>query len=140
MCPLRAYGGHPTLVCLLGQEDMQRFRPDVLITFYVTASVAGRALGPQVVAIFQKRNQFRFQWPRTIPGRIPIMKTTMVLMEEWSQCPTLGPKMTHPMPKKWTRKEVAMANHLRKTTCMTLLPIPRTLPATRRPRNPSVCY
>jgi hypothetical protein len=27
---------------------MQRFRPDVLITFYVTASVAGRALSPQV--------------------------------------------------------------------------------------------
>jgi len=48
MCPLRAYGGHPTLVCHLRLKDMQRFRPDVLITFYVTASVAGRALGPQV--------------------------------------------------------------------------------------------
>jgi hypothetical protein len=68
------------------------------------------------------------------------MKTTMVLMEEWSQCPTLGPKMTHPMPKKWTRKEVAMANYLRVSNL-----IPRMIPRIRRIlqhilllRNPSV--
>ncbi len=28
MCPLRAYGGYPTLVRHLGLKDMQRFGPD----------------------------------------------------------------------------------------------------------------
>ena len=55
MCPLRAYGGHPTRVCYLGFNDMQRLGPDDRKTLYLTAPVAGRSLGPQVVAITQKK-------------------------------------------------------------------------------------
>ena len=54
MCLLRAYGGYPTLVCHLGLKDMQRSRPRFPKTLYVTAPVAGRSLGPQVVAISKK--------------------------------------------------------------------------------------
>ncbi len=63
MCPQRAYGGYPTLVCHLGLKDMQRFRPNVLKTFYLTVPVAGRSPSPQVVAISQKRYCTWFQWP-----------------------------------------------------------------------------
>ena len=38
----------------LGLKDMQRFRPRLLKTPYVTAPVAGRSLGQQVVAISKK--------------------------------------------------------------------------------------
>ncbi len=55
MCPLRAYGGYPTLVCHLGLEDMQRLGPDGRKTLYMTAPVASRSLGPQVVAITPKK-------------------------------------------------------------------------------------
>ena len=37
MCPLRAYGGYPTLVCHLGLKDMQRLGPDCRKTLYMTA-------------------------------------------------------------------------------------------------------
>ena len=54
MCLLCAYGGYPTLVRHLGLKDMQRFRPRLPKTLYATAPVAGRSLGPQVVAISKK--------------------------------------------------------------------------------------
>ena len=57
MCLLRAYGGYPTLVRHLGLKDMQRFRPRSPKTLYVPAPVAGLSLGPQVVAISQKKSK-----------------------------------------------------------------------------------
>ena len=57
MCLLRAYGGYPTLVCHLGLKDMQRSRPRFPKTLYVTAPVAGRSLGPQVIAIPPKKSK-----------------------------------------------------------------------------------
>ena len=59
MCLLRAYEGYPTLVRHLALKDMQRFRPRLPKTLYVTAPVAGRSLGPQVVAISQKKIKSR---------------------------------------------------------------------------------
>ena len=43
-------------MCHLGLKDMQRSRPRFPKTLYVTAPVAGRSLGPQVVAISKKKN------------------------------------------------------------------------------------
>ena len=57
MCLLRAYGGYPTLVRHLGLKDMQR--PRLPKTLYMTAQVAGRSLGPQVVAFSQKKIKSR---------------------------------------------------------------------------------
>jgi hypothetical protein len=139
MCPLRAYGGYPTLVCHLRLKDMQRLGPDGRKTLYMTALVASRSLGPQVVAITKNKSK---SFPPSPPRIQRIMATNQRLIQamvEWRASTIQGQKMAHRMEQLWTRKEVAMANHLRKTICMTLLPIQRTLPATRRPRNPSVC-
>ena len=59
MCLLRAYGGYPTLLLHLGLKDMQRLGPGDRKTLYVTAPVASRSLGPQVVAISQNKIKSR---------------------------------------------------------------------------------
>ena len=63
-------------------------------------------------------------------------------MEPWRVFSILGPKMAHPMAYEWTRKEVAMANYLRKTISKTPflnLRIRRTLRTTHQRRNQSEC-
>ncbi len=54
MCSLRAYDGHPTLVCNLRLKDTQRLGPDRRKIKYLTAPVASQSLGLQVVAISKK--------------------------------------------------------------------------------------
>ena len=119
MCLLRAYGGYPTLVCHLGLKDMQRFRPRLPKTLYVTAPVAGRSLGLQVVAISQNKNQKSYsRCPPSNRGSTSMIPRTGTTQVGRRECSTLFCKFLHQMVKALTHNSVIVASYTRMTVNM----------------------
>ena len=118
MCLLRAYGGYPTLVCHLGLKDMQRFRPRFPKTLYVTAPVAGRSLGPQVIAISKKNKKSYSRCPPSIRESASMISwTAMTQVGRW-ECSTLYFKFLHRMVKGRTHNYAIVASYTRMTVNM----------------------